>query len=673
MPNQRQPLKNILYIEDDAGLARLLQRRMEKFDFKVDIAVNGEEGIEKFHANSYDMILVDNYLPGISGIQVLKTLKLSEVDTPAIFLTSSGDEKLALEAMNSNAADYLIKDPGQTYLELLPSVMAAAHTRVQLLKQNKRQAEALSNYAEQLRQSQHRLNLALIGSETGVWDWNVQTGDLFWSENLRSALELPTGEKPSVEYWFARIHPDDLQSVQQALRDHLSKKAKIYHVIYREKSRKTSGREWNWILARGLAQYDDNGKAQRVVGTSFDFTTHKLLEEQLEEAKNKAEAANKTKTDFLATMSHEIRTPMNAIIGLADILSRTKLEGKQKEILATMQSSSSTLLTLINDLLDISRIEANQLMLEKLPLNIKDLIDEICTMLRPSAAEKGLLLETDCIDLDKIYFLGDSLRISQIITNLCSNAIKFTDKGKIGITASYKKQTDNLYDVIIKVSDSGIGIDKQKLEAIFDKFVQADQSITRRFGGTGLGLAISRTLAEQMGGNLSVESEKDKGSHFTITLPMQLTQKQQASKLLHHEEPKESTNGKPKILLVEDYSPNVMVATLLLEDMGYEYEVATNGVEAVEKVAAAPNRYGVILMDVQMHAMDGFEATKTIREMEIKKHWPRHNIIGLTAHALTGDRERCLGAGMDEYITKPINAQDLEKKISELLKTDKAA
>jgi len=569
---------------------------------------------------------------------------------------------------NWHAADYLIKDTGQTYLELLPSVMAAAYTRVQLLKQTKAQEETLRNYAEQLRQSQQRLDMAMVGSEVGVWDWQVNTGELFWSENLRIALELPQGEKPNVEYWFSRIHPDDLNTVQTALHDHIEGKTKTYHVIFREKARESSHREWNWILARGLAQFDDKGKPHRVVGTSFDFTMHKLLEEELEEAKNKAETASKTKSDFLATMSHEIRTPMNAIIGLADILSRTKLDPKQKEILKIMQSSSATLLTLINDLLDISRIEANQLMLEKLPLNLKELISEICTMLKPAAKEKNLSLEVQCDALDNMYFLGDGLRISQVITNLCTNAIKFTDSGNINIHASCKKRKKDLYDITIRVSDSGIGIAENKLDTIFDKFVQADQSITRRFGGTGLGLTISQNLAAQMGGSLTVESQEGEGSNFTLNLPMQLTQNVELPEHVPNAKNTTQNNSyKPKILLVEDYTPNVMVATLLLEDMGYEYDIATNGVEAVDKVIASPNTFDIILMDVQMHAMDGFEATKAIRDMEANKKWRRHNIIGLTAHALAGDRERCLSAGMDEYITKPINASDLEGKIKLLL------
>lgn len=668
MPYKNQKIKNILYIEDDEGLARLLQRRMEKFGYIVEIAPTGEEGIKKFREHNFDVALIDNYLPGMSGIEVLKALQLQPLDTPAIFLTSSGDERLALEALESNAADYLIKDPSQTYLDLLPSVMTAAFTRVNLLKQNKFQEQTLLEQAEQLRRSQERLDMALVGSETGVWDWQIKSGELFWSENLRFALELPRDEKPTVEYWFKRIHPDDLPTVQQALRDHLDGKTKSYHVIYREKARQGKEREWNWILAHGMAQLDKNGKPYRVVGTSFDFTQHKMLEEQLEEAKNRAETANSTKSDFLATMSHEIRTPMNAIIGLTDILSRTKLDSKQQEILKTIQSSSSTLLTLINDLLDISRIEANQIMLEKLPLNLKSLIDEISVMLKSSAQQKNLKLEVECSTISGMYFLGDALRINQIITNLCSNAIKFTDSGKISIHASCDKIANDNYEVTISVTDSGIGIEKNKQNIIFDKFVQADQSITRRFGGTGLGLAISHSLAEQMGGNLSVESQVGKGSTFTLTLPMQLAQKvnqRQASESDNNNT--KTTGNRPTILLVEDYTPNVLVATLLLEDMGYNYEVATNGVEAVDKVIASPNEYGVILMDVQMHAMDGFEATKAIRDLEKKHGWARHNIIGLTAHALTGDRERCLEAGMDEYITKPIDAKDLQNKIARLL------
>ncbi len=669
MNYKRRPLKNILYIEDDVGLARLLQIKMERFGYHVDIVNTGEEGIESYKTNNYEIILVDNYLPGMSGIEVLKTLKLSEYDTPFIFLTSSGDEKLAIEALQSGAADYLIKDSNQTYLELLPSVMAAAHTRVELLKQTKEQDEALRNYAEKLIRSQERLNMALDSTDTGVWDWNITTNELFYTDNMRNALEVPQGKEATIEHWLSRAYPEDRDALWQAVQDHLNGKEKTLRVLYRRKTPKNSSREWTWVLARGLAQFDKDNKPVRMVGTSTDFTVFKEMEEQLADARDKAEKASNAKSDFLATMSHEIRTPMNAIIGLTDILTNTKLDNRQKEIISTLQSSAGTLLMLINDLLDITRIEANQVELEMLPVNICSLITDVTSMLAPSAHAKKIDFKVDCDDLKGMHFIGDKLRIRQIVTNLCGNALKFTDKGHITIEAKAAKKDKDNYEVSVRVIDSGIGIPADKLDAIFNKFVQADQSITRRFGGTGLGLSISSSLAEQMGGIITVESKLNHGSTFILTLPLKLGKVEKDEETKNNVCDENSCEElKPFILLVEDYPANIMVAEMLLESMGYEFEVANNGFEAVDKITANPEKYNVILMDVQMHGMDGFEATRAIRKMEKEKGWKKHSIIGATAHALAGDRERCINAGMTDYITKPLNASELQNKIEDAWK-----
>ena len=669
MPNKL--VKKILYIEDDAGLARLMEKRMERFGLTVDTAGTGEDGIRKFHENTYDVILVDNYLPGISGLDVLKKIHPGEFDTPLIFITSSGDERLAIEALKSGAADYMIKDPGQTYFDLLPSVMNAAFTRIRLANQNKAQEETLRNYAAELMRSEDRLNLALEGSEIGVWDWDLVTGELFWTDNLKSMLELPKDQKPTTDYFISRIHPDDREMVIESVRKYLSHEAPEYTVLFREKNAHRADHEWSWMLDRGIAKFDENNKPLRMVGTTTDFTTHKELGEQYEAAKNKAESANLAKTEFLATMSHEIRTPMNAIIGLSDILSRSPLNESQSEIVKTLQSSSSTLLSLINDLLDISRIEANQVDLDEQPVKLAELITETTNMFVLSAKQKYLNFEVDVANLNDRIFLCDHLRIRQIINNLCSNALKFTDKGSVKLSASYKSDKSDLCEVTIKVSDSGIGIPAEKLEVIFQKFMQADQSITRRFGGTGLGLAISKSLALKMGGDLQVESVENEGSTFIFTAPFKCTNHRAVKQPIIETLINKTINDNPHVLLVEDYPANVMVACFMLDDMGYTYDVATNGIEAIEKMTDDLTKFDVILMDIQMQGMDGFQATKQIRTLENDQPLLRkHIIIGLTAHALAGDRERCLASGMNEYVTKPINAYELKNKITSLWARD---
>lgn len=400
-----------------------------------------------------------------------------------------------------------------------------------------------------------------------------------------------------------------------------------------------------------------------------DLKTADAMTRILLEGKRKAaDAANVAKSEFLANLSHELRTPMNAVIGLSHILEKAgPLNMKQQEYIKTMQSSANSLLALVNDLLDIAKIEARNVEFEAIAFSPSDVVREVVSMMDVHARDKGLVItgDTECID-NRIY-KGDPTRIRQIIVNLCNNAIKFTDKGTVNIHVDCEDIDDPLMEkLVISIEDTGMGIAPEKLDSIFEKFVQADASINRKFGGTGLGLSITKTLTEIMGGNLSVTSELGKGSVFTLTLPLEKIQDKKpdesASSDISKKPDKESQ--KPHILLVEDYAANVLVATLYLEQFGYTYDVAENGSQAVEKIAA--NEYHVVLMDVQMPGMDGLSATKKVREMEQggKRRVP---IIGMTAHALAGDRERCIEAGMDDYVSKPFNPTMLQSKIESFI------
>ena len=381
--------------------------------------------------------------------------------------------------------------------------------------------------------------------------------------------------------------------------------------------------------------------------------------ETLRLAAEKANAANIAKSEFLANMSHEIRTPMNAILGLSTILSRsTPLTDNQRKYIQTLSTSGESLLMLINDLLDISKIEASGIEIERLPFRLDRLLEDIVSVSSVRANEKRLRLALNIDNIRGKWFAGDPTRIHQVITNLCSNAIKFTDTGTITMESLLPETGDS---VSIAVADSGIGIAQEKLEKIFDKFTQADNTISRKFGGTGLGLAISKTLAELMDGSLTVYSTEGAGSCFTFTVPLPQTE---APAEARFEEVVATKPGKGRILLVEDYPPNVLVARTFLEMFGYEVDLAESGVTAVAK--AEKTRYAVILMDIQMPEMDGFEATRAIRKPASASLNSATPIIGMTAHALDGIREKCLAAGMNEYISKPFVPADLEKRLGAL-------
>jgi two-component system, chemotaxis family, sensor kinase Cph1 len=397
-------------------------------------------------------------------------------------------------------------------------------------------------------------------------------------------------------------------------------------------------------------------------------TARSVVNVLLESEKLSAQQANLAKTEFLANMSHEIRTPMNAIIGLSRILSGSNpLTDKQREIVNTLQISCDTLLALINDLLDISKIESRNLDFEMIPFSMSQLIQEVISMMSVKALEKGLKFSLESDGVKNRTYTGDPSRIRQILMNLCSNAIKFTDRGGIDIFVLREPAAEKgLEKICIEVRDTGIGIPPEKVGTVFQKFVQADNSISRRYGGTGLGLAITKMLTEAMGGEISVESELGKGSTFTVCFYLKISAQAAAESdnLLAQASP--VAKSRPRVLIVEDYEPDMLVAATCLENSGYECDVARNGIEAVEK--ANEGEYIAILMDGQIPGINGFEASQIIRGHEKSHSKPRVPIIGMTAHAMSGDRERCLAAGMDDYIPKPVNEEDLTNKLRMLVK-----
>ncbi|MES2207560.1 MAG: PAS domain S-box protein [Pseudomonadota bacterium] len=367
------------------------------------------------------------------------------------------------------------------------------------------------------------------------------------------------------------------------------------------------------------------------------------------------------KDEFLANMSHELRTPMNAVIGLTNLLQRMDLPEKAHKFIETLQLSADNLMELINDLLDFAKIESDSLEIEQIEFNLAEQVEKAISVMNVKAHEKNLSLFVNYPSSLNRYYIGDPLRVHQILMNLLSNAVKFTDQGSIKVDVSGAHSSPDITLLTLKVTDTGIGIPQNKLETIFDKFMQADSSITRRFGGSGLGLSIVKALVHKMNGTLNVHSEEGLGTSFTVTLPLKTTQRTYAVESFSAGPlPQTLITGK-NVLLVEDYEPNIIVAEAMLQQMNYDYDLARNGVEALRKFAHG--HYDAILMDVQMPEVDGLEATRRIRRLEKERGLHRTPIIAMTAHVREQDKEKCFDAGMDNFIPKPIDPIELSNKI----------
>lgn len=610
-----------------------------------------------------------------NDVTVIDDIKIVDALRDNIIRTNSAILEEAYKNLNTNI--FQLEDIKKKYLHSL--LIGIAISTLLILVFNAfllRAQQSRTHMKELIRESEDRFTIALEGIRDGFFDMDMRTGKVFYSAQYFGMLGYePIPKIGTAEDTIDLIHPDDLEAVQHHVNVYLSGALSEYEQEYRMKH--FSGR-WVWVKSRGKAIFNDKGVPIRMIGIHTDVTHIVKTREKLINEKEKATEKNKAKSEFLAHMSHEIRTPLTAIGGIAEILSRQQesLKPKQQKLVSTLVNSTSSLKDLINDLLDFSKIESGEVTLNEDNIYLLDLFEEVISMMSLRATEKGIDFKFDYSGLHHSFFYGDDMRLRQILVNLVSNAIKFTDKGFVKVSA-VNDEKEGLKFLKIVVEDSGIGIEKENMDVIFKEFKQADSSVSRKFGGTGLGLPISRNLAKLMGGDIFVESHVNEGAKFTLMLPDKTAHEdfsedmnvEVANKL--SDKLRSQINEEMKVLIVEDYEGNIVLLEYLLDDIGLSYDIARNGVEALELWES--NHFDLVLMDVQMPEMDGFTATRKIRELEEDRELRRTPILGLTAHALVGDENKCIECGMDAYLPKPIVEKDLKAKILDFLDEDKMA
>ena len=534
------------------------------------------------------------------------------------------------------------------------------------------QAQSKVSTAEaNLRDSEERLRLAIRGSNDGIFDWNFKTHQIYWSPQYKAMLGYDDSEIKGEEETFRRLlHAEDSESFWENFNNYINGNLSEFSCVFRMIHK--SGRQV-WIHGRGKALFDENGQPQRFIGAHTDISYIKEHERLIREERDRAEKASQAKGEFLAHMSHEIRTPLTAVSGIAEIFSQSKnfADHPQRKLVETLKTSTESLKELITDILDFSKIESGEIELHHQKFSLTELFDQVISMMSVKAGEKFLDFTFDYSGIEGTIFNGDKQRIRQILINLIGNAIKFTEKGFVSVRARIEPVGD-AHILRINIQDSGIGIPETSLPHIFEKFRQADASVSRRYGGTGLGLPISKSLAEIMGGTIRAESEVGRGSTFSLVLPFTSTiadpevdmgEVIRLQKL--NDRLRAVISDKNKILLVEDYEGNIVVLSYILNALDCEFDVAKTGLEALQLWKG--HHYDLILMDIQMPEMDGLTATRTIRKMEEEQSLARTPVIGLTAHALVAEKQKCIDAGMDDYLSKPIVEADLKAAILRML------
>lgn len=640
----------ILIIDDDKVDTVTIIRSISHSGIIADVesAFSAKEAIEKIKTLQYDLVFLDYMMPDSDGISFLRKLRDLGIETPVIFVTSQGDEKIASQAILGGASDYIPK----TLLTpdgVSQSIRNALKLHESHMIRKKTELELQIN-ANRLFEAQQ---LAKIGS----WEINLNDGEVFISDQFYTIFEIDKGNAPSLALLKSRlINAEDVKLFERNL-DYVrenNSEVQFTHSLVSKNGNVKYINEYIKCLNGSL------NEPLKILGTIQDVSDQKEIERELIKAKDIAEQSMRVKEQFLTNMSHEIRTPMNGIIGFAKILEGTTLDDEQKQSVNAIVRAGKNLMIVINDILDFSKIEADKMIFEELNFSLSKNIRAVIELLSPIANDKKIKLFFEIDSKIDDFLIGDPTRLSQILINLIGNALKFTEKGYVELLVTQLHESETDAQLEFSVIDTGVGIHRDKINSIFESFNQASNETTRKFGGTGLGLTITRRLIELQGGSINVESEIDKGSKFSFLMNFKKAQKGivQTVKVKKEKLSKDFLQH-INILLVEDNELNQLLAIKIFEKYDKKIDIADNGRIAIEKIEK--NNYDVILMDIQMPEMDGIELTQYIRaNFGAKANVP---IIALTAHATPKEEKRCLEIGMNDYLSKPFNFNELLEKI----------
>lgn len=507
----------------------------------------------------------------------------------------------------------------------------------------------VASLTAELKEKTVRMELALEGSQDGIWDWDVKRNLVFFSRQWKSLLGYREDEiKNEFQSWLDLLHPEDKERALETVRQFQSSTDRVYNLEHRLRRKDGS---YSWILSKGVGLRDSTGQIYRMAGSHKDITERKETEKFLINAKDQALSVAKLKTDFLASMSHEIRTPLNGIIGMAELLHLTPLSEVQVEYVETLKESSYHLRALVDDILSLSKIESGYLDLNMSGLSLEDLLLNIQRKYKVAADMRGIGFSIIRDTQPHFKFYGDIVRINQILFNLLDNAIKFTEKGSVCLRVFSVWVEENRYHLSFEVVDTGIGISEIGLSSIFEPFVQGDSSTTKKYGGTGLGLTISKKLATLMGGEIKVQSRSGRGSTFTFALIVEVGYFEAEVLAEENHDLVRKTTRPLQILIAEDHPTNQKVLTRMIEMYGHTATVVPDGLAALE--ALKVQAFDLVLMDCHMPRMDGITATQIIRQLgSVYSEIP---VIGISADILSTTRDKCFAAGMNAMVAKPLN------------------